>query len=494
MPVFNIDEMRKIILPFLILYALQLIGQSKHDYQWVLDRFVLMDFREDSLQLSILSNTTDYGSGDRSTSICDDEGVLLFYSGGCFIINAEHEIMENGDSINSDYAYSGFCYDGDYPFPQSNTIIPFPQDGQKYIYFNLDIHIIEGTLPSPLNLYYHIVDMDMGGGLGAVTEIKQVAVNDTLSRGYVQAVRHANGVDWWVVAAELNSNCYYVIPVTSNGVGLPEKQCLGGVWDLQDGGGQAVFSPDGTRYARVEAVNGWYLFDFDASTGQLSDPVQLMGTEAENYFRGAAFSPDSRYLYVSARMDLFQFDLQAADIQGSIQLVGQLDPDDAFPGVGTLALQKLAPDGKIYIASPGSHKYLSVINRPNCPGTLCDFQPWSLELPESNYAGLPNLPHFSIPESDTECDSLVSVTYPTENETFKVYPNPASDKITVQADGNARQYCISNMLGMTLAQGKINQKISEIDISSLNNGIHFVSIENREGKVIGVEKILVQKN
>jgi hypothetical protein len=495
MPAFNLAVMKKYLtILVLLLFVLNLPGQVKHDYQWVLDRFVLMDFRQDSLQISTLNDVTSYGSGDYSTSICNEEGELLFYSGGCYIINSQHEIMENGDSINSGYAYLDFCNDGDYPFPQSNIIIPFPQEEHRYFYFNLDINIIEGTLPSPLSLHYHIIDMDMESGLGAVTDVNQVTVADTLSRGYVQAVRHANGSDWWLVTAELNSDCYYIIPVTSDGIGVPKKQCLGDVWSLQDGGGQAVFSPDGTKYARVEAVNGWYIFDFDTSTGLFSNPVQLMATEAENYFRGAAFSPDSRYLYVSARMDLFQFDLEAADIPGSIQLVGQLDPDDAFPGVGTLALQKLAPDGKIYIASPGAHKYLSVINRPNCPGALCDFQPWALELPESNYAGLPNLPHFDIPESDMECDSLVSATHSTENGMFRVYPNPASDKITVQTDGNAHQYRISNMLGITLAQGTINQKRAKIDISRLINGIHFISIENREGKVIGVEKILVQKN
>lgn len=475
-------------------FVFSLFGQVQHDYQWVLDRFVLMDFREDSLQLSALNDVTSFGSGDYCTSICNGEGELLFYSGGCYIINSQHEIMENGDSINSGYAYLDFCNDGDFPMRLNNTIIPYPQSDQKYIYFNLDINIISGMLPAPLHLYYHVVDMDMDGGLGAVVEKKQVAVSDTLGRGYVQAARHANGTDWWVIATEWNSNCYYVIPVSGNGVGMPEKQCLGGVWHDLDGGGQAVLSPDGTKYARIGGQVALYLFDFDDGQGILSNPMELTYPYDEEYFRGVAFSPDSRYLYVSARLDLFQFDLQAADIQGSIQLVGQLDPNDTFPGVGTLAIQKLAPNGKIYIASPGAHKYLSVINRPNCPGTLCDFKPWSLELPESNYAGLPNLPHFSVPESDTECDSLVSVTYPTESGMFKVYPNPASDKITVQSDGNAHQYRIFNMLGITLAQGEINRQISEIDISYLNNGIHFVSIENREGKVIGVKKIIVKKN
>ncbi|MDZ4706678.1 MAG: T9SS type A sorting domain-containing protein [Saprospiraceae bacterium] len=493
MPAFYLIAMKKnVFLLAAFFFAAQLYGQLKHDYQWVLDHYNLMDFRLDTFVLSIAEHQVNHGSGDYSTSICNADGELQFYSGGCHILNREGEIMENGDDINSDYAYDGFCGFGDYPFPQSNTIIPFPLNSQKYIYFNLDINIIDSILPTPLKLYFHIIDMDMNGGLGAVEEIKQLAVGDTLARGYVQAAQNTNMMDWWVTIPELNSNCYYVIPVTNDGVGIPNKQCLGGVWNNQDGGGQAVFSPNGTKYARVEAINGWYLFDFDASVGQLSNPLQLMGTENANYFRGVAFSPNSRYLYVSARMDLFQFDLEADDVQGSIQLVGQLNPDDAFPGVGTLALQKLAPDGKIYIASPGSHKYLSVINRPNCPGTLCDFQPWAIELPESNYAGLPNLPHFSIPDSDNECDSLTSTVSLKEQESFLVFPNPATDKLFFQTNVNAQQYIIFDLSGSKCKQGTLGKKVSEIDVSDLLCGAYFLSVIDVYGNTVGIKKLIIK--
>lgn len=452
-----------------------------------------MDFREDSLQLSVLSNVTNYGSGDYSTSICNGDGELLFYSGGCYIINSQNEIMENADSINSGYAYIDFCNDGDLPMRLNNTIIPYPLHEQKYIYFNLDINLLEDILSAPLNFYYHVVDMSLDGGLGAVSEKNQLVVSDTLARGYVQATRHANLTDWWVTVAEWNSNCYYIIPVTGDGVGIPEKQCLGEIWHDLDGGGQAVFSPDGTMYARIGGQVALVLFDFEDEQGALTNPVELTYPYDEEFFRGIAFSPDSRYLYVSAKLDLFQFDLHAADIQGSIKLVGQLDPANALPGAGTLALQKLAPDGKIYIASPGAHKFLSVINRPNCHGTLCDFQPWSLELPRSNYAGLPNLPHFNIPGPNTECDSLVSATLPISYEEISIYPNPASNSIYIESLVGDEQYSILDMLGRTLSQGKLGGISAEIDISHLNNGIYFLRIKGIKGELISVSSLLVQK-
>jgi len=480
-----------IVLSYLAL-TFSLSGQSGYDRQWVLDRFILMDFREESLQMSVLNDAIAYGSGDFCTSICNEEGGLLFYSGGCYLINRAHEIMENGNDINSEYAYMDFCYDGDFPIPHSNIALPLPEDEQKYLYFNLDLHIINGILPAPIHLYYQVIDMSLDGGLGAVTEKKQIAVTDTLARGYLQAVRNANGSDWWVIAPEWNSNCYYVLPVTSDGVGIAHKQCIGGTWSNLDGGGQLVFSPDRTKLARIESDNGWYLFDFDAETGLLSNPVLLMEQESENFFRGAAFSANSRYLYVSADVDLFQFDLESEAIPESIQLVGQLNPADAFPGVGSLSLQKLAPDDRIYISSPGAHRYLSVINRPNCPGTLCDFQPWSIELPVSNYAGLPNLPHFSIPDPDPGCDPISASQETAAPDHVSVFPNPASNVITIHAS-KLIEFQVFNMLGQVQTQGLLGNETSEIDVSNLEDGIYFIRIYNAVRKSSHMEKIIIQR-
>jgi len=450
-------------------------GQVKHDYQWVLNQYNHLYFRSDTLVLDVLDYTVNHGPGNYSTSICDQEGELLFYSGGCFILNKENEIMENGDSINSEYAYIDFCGFGDFPTRQNNTIIPLPDNDQRYIYFNLDIHIINIALPAPLHLYYHIIDMNEDSGLGAIVEKKQIAISDTLARGYVQAVRHANGMDWWVIASERNSNCYYILPVTQAGVGIPEKQCIGGIWDDLDGGGQAAFSPDETKYVRIGGQVGLYLFDFDNENGLLSNPLELTYPYDQEYFRGVSFSPNSRYLYVTAQLDVFQYDLQAFDIQESIQLVGQLNPDNAMPGVGSLALQKLAPDGRIYIASPGSHKYLSVIRRPNCPGELCDFRPWSVELPAFNYSGLPNLPHFSIPESDDTCDPITSTNISPEKESFRVFPNPTTGIIYIE--NNYQYYELYDLSGKKI---RVGTKTFFIDLSDQPTGVYFLRLVNKK--------------
>ncbi len=426
-------------------------GQNSYASQWVLDKSIHLDFRGDSLILDKFP-VQNFGSGDFCNSICNEVGDLLFYSGGCNIIDSEHELMINGDSINSEYAFIDFCNEGDYPFPQSNLILPYPLSDSLYYYFNLDINILDNTFPAPLNLLYHIIDISKNNGKGEVILKNATAISDSLSRGYLQAVRHSNNIDWWIVAPKLKSNCYYITLFTSSGLEEPVLQCIGEEWSFSDGGGQAVFSPDRTKYARIEAGNGWYLFDFDNENGILSNEIQLSNSEIENYFRGVAFSPNSRFLYVTGRLDLFQFDLESTNIKNSKLLVGQLDPSNVPSGAGSLSLQQLAPDNRIYISSPGSHKYLSIVENPNCLGVHCDFKPWAIELPAKNYGGIPNMPHFGNVVNNTPCDTMVS-----NNNEVRIlnkiwaYPNPSSGSFfinseTAMSNVNLKIYSLQGVL------------------------------------------------
>lgn len=236
MPVHYFNGMNKVLVLLLILSAIfSLSGQVRYDYQWILWNYNHIDFRGPEVLANLISQPIFIvGTGTYSTSICNENGDLLFYTGGCYVLNAAHKIMVNGDSINSDYSHDLWCeITGDFPIEQGNTIIPFPLSKNKYLIFNYDLQDlfgISGALPAPAHLFYHIVDMTLDEGLGAIVEKKRIAIADTLARGYLQAVRHANGEDWWIIFPEWNTNCYYVLTVTGEGVGALQKQCLGSIW------------------------------------------------------------------------------------------------------------------------------------------------------------------------------------------------------------------------------------------------------------------------
>jgi hypothetical protein len=60
---------------------------------------------------------------------------------------------------------------------------------------------------------------------------------------------------------------------------------------------------------------------------------------------------------------------------------------------------------------------------------------------------------------------------------FKIFPNPASDIIHINASSNYRvsDYIISDQLGRTVLRGKISPETMSIDISGLTTGMYFIN-------------------
>lgn len=398
-------------------FSLVAFGQKMNDAQWLLFGSIHLDFRGNELSMDLIPSFPEKISpGYASTVMNSDEGEILFYSGGCDIITAGHVTMHNGDSLNPGVRELGYCKTGSLPWEQPITIVPFPGHDNHYLAFTLDMGTPFGLKDTthlavvPLHLYFHEIDMGQNGGQGKVGIKNLVAINDTLARGYIQAVPHANGRDWWVTVPEWNSNCYYSLIITPDGIDIASKSCAGLNYRDRDLAGFARFSPDGTKYARCrgDISQDLEILSFDRCTGIFSNPIYL-DISAEIYFTGVGFSPNSRFLYVTTRTYVWQFDLFSPDVQNSGILIGELLPENAGPGKGTLYHQQLGPDGIIYIASPGSHKYLSTINHPNQPGTAAKFLAHNIMFPGSanNYGALPNNAIFRLgPEDGSMCDTL----------------------------------------------------------------------------------------
>ena len=418
------------------------------------------------------------GPGDFTTSICNKHGDLQFYSGGCFVGNRLHEIMESGDSINSDVAYTGWCHVGDFPMVTSNTIIPFPGDSSKYILFNLNI-----TFPdvNPDKLLYHVIDMEENNGLGKVVEKNKTGIQDTaLTLGFVSATKNSNGVDWWVVVPQADTNCYQILPVTANGVGPPKTQCIGQDFVGDYGWGQSTFSPGGTRYARMDATNGLILMDFDPAIGLFSNPITLEFEDTWEFLNGVSFSGNSQYLYATASDVVYQFDTHASEIQESKIIVGQFDFDTIGDGKKGFALCQLAPNGKIYIAGTGLHNYISVINKPNCNGTLCDLQDHSIVLPANNFYGINNLPHFYSPEQTYDCLPVGTEENNPIATDLRVFPNPCSEKFYFTTPQKG-QMDIYSMEGKLLYTKEVFPGVNEI-LPNLTPGLYILNCQLVSGR------------
>jgi len=70
--------------------------------------------------------------------------------------------------------------------------------------------------------------------------------------------------------------------------------------------------------------------------------------------------------------------------------------------------------------------------------------------------------------------------------TFVVYPNPASDELTIKSNGDViSSISIVDVVGKVLfAESNLNSEIKNIDISSFSAGIYFVNINNNLTKKV----------
>ncbi|MCO6493491.1 MAG: hypothetical protein J5I98_34035, partial [Phaeodactylibacter sp.] len=80
---------------------------QKQDYIWQMGvdysaepgvQAMQVDFNNDTFQIEVRDFLFRFNHN--SQAICDKEGNLLFYTNGCAVLNREHEVMPNGDTLN----------------------------------------------------------------------------------------------------------------------------------------------------------------------------------------------------------------------------------------------------------------------------------------------------------------------------------------------------------------------------------------------------------
>lgn len=297
-------------------------------------------------------------------TISDSQCNLLFYSDGIVVWDKLHQPMYNSTATSP-----GGTLTGDPSSTQSGVIIPKPQDPSTYYIFTVDDNLQVGGLA------YSRIDMSANGGLGdvALAEKNIPIFNPSTER--IAAVNHANGTDIWVITHQWNNNQFNAYLVTfATGVNLTNP-AISTIGFVNTGGstycrGYMKASPGGGMLAvGIEGADLYELYEFDNSTGQLSNYIPLNYPSNDDCY-GVEFSVDEHYLYGSERWgtDLHQWDVSvynAATIQASHQLVAVL-------GSANGGALQLAPDQKIYLAR-NSTKYVGRINEPSMAGAACAY-------------------------------------------------------------------------------------------------------------------------
>lgn len=492
---------------FVFLYSL--MNAQNYDSKWLLaspfdgiqdDQCIQFDFSVNPPKMSFKNSKLHFK--DNSISISNDTGKILFYTNGCDILSGEDTLIVSRDSLDLGYTVKD-CDGGD-PSSQNMVIFPFQEINQYYVFYKNVI--LEPTYFTCTKLSYTKLKNNLNGKI-EVNSINSGFLTGHFSLGQITGTKHANLKDWWLLCWKEKTNQYISVEIKSDTVLQHPPINIGDTISLYgDGVGQSVFSPDGTKYAFTNVDQGVFLFDFDKSSGTLSNFKSYSLTKLPDIKTyGCAFSSNSRFLYICARTLIYQIDTWNPD---SIPLIvgeynGLISSCGNFPPNYFKA--QLAPDCRIYIAANNGVSCLTLINYPNLIGKKCEVVNGGLTLPFKiyNFRTLPNHPNYRLGTGEV-CDSTLLFPVATNEvlahfTTAKVfaYPNPFSESLNLLFPENLEVPSRLNLLNIsgslinTINVSPVgNDKHVVIDISNIDKGMYFLNwIDKESGRSYTIKVI-----
>ncbi len=302
------------------------------------------------------------------SSISSPVGSLYFYTDGSVVKNANHANMTNGTGLT-----------GGGSSTQSGQVIPYPGSSTKYYIFTQAQNV------GANGMRYSVVDMTLSSGLGAVTNTKNVFLDNGFAEK-IAGVKKNGG--YWVCALKLPGDTLYAYEVTSSGVNsTPVKSNTGINLGTNNFYGGMKSNTTGTMLAAAHQgiTNAVHLFDFNKTTGMVTGTKTISITNSNPY--GVEFSPNGNLLYVQSWnvSDVKQYNVMAgtaAQISASQVTLGS-----SATGGGLL---QLGPDGLLYGARFGQN-YVCRIANPDVQGTGAGYTANAVQLSNGDLSrwGLP---------------------------------------------------------------------------------------------------------
>ncbi len=322
-------------------------------------------------------------TNEGSAAISDPTtGDLLFYTDGVTVYNRLHEVMVGGTGLNGDPSTS-----------QSAIIVPQPGNPFVFYIFN----------PAPITsaqlngrcfcLWMSVVDLRKQGGYGEVVRKNEQLTTDITE--HITATKDCAGDGYWIVVHSKVSRHFYSYHLTRDRLDpTPVISDAGDPTLSVRDAGQMHISPDSRKLVLTSAAGNSQVFEFDYATGMVYNGTTLFPASIGGSHYGAAFSQDSRKLYIAVSNQddtmpamVYQFTL---DQLRSIDIVASRKVAARLSGTFSWTPLQLALDGRIYISRAG-RSFLSCISSPQNEVDSCGFIDTAVVLTGQCRYGLPNM-------------------------------------------------------------------------------------------------------
>lgn len=496
--------------------TLSLAKGQYHDAKWLLctgnnnfQNNVVLDFNNGQApQIQITNSYVPMTI--ENTSVSDAWGNLLFFTNGTRLFDRNLNFMPGGiliPPLDTNGMYSGLAQ------RQGCMFLPWPGDTNKYVLLHTTKELaLQQTYPGfipyhlPSHLYMTVLDKSMNGGQGGIVSINQIIVTDTLTNpgGGLTVTRHANGRDWWILVKKHYKNKFYKFLFTPSGIQSMGFQLIG--LDNQARlGDYYSFSPNGEILGGVVGPHEIALFNFDRCTGVLSNHQIISNPSTPLHgCEDLDFSPNSRYLYATERVKIFQFDLKDINIAGAVQATRVVVADTVFssvtcdPPMPTIDIQypygALAADGRIYYPPSFGCQKLSYFSSPDSAGLLSDFVYGGLYITNVHFSSVPYFANYRLgPVAGSICDSLSVGINELQASNVLLYPNPTIANLTISLG----KVCNNISVRMLSLQGQllftqhwnIGNALTLV-LPPLSKGLYLVEIICEEG--VMVKKVVVE--
>lgn len=325
----------------------------------------------------------------------------------------------------------------------------------------------------------------------ALISQNNIVMYDTSASGDMQACRHANGRDWWLIKPGIYEDEYFVGLLSPTGISEMQKINIPGIIHRGQFETYSYFSFDGLKFLHFTGKRYKYLheYDFDRCTGTLSNPIVHDLTDSIPWgdHNACTVSPDGSKLYIR-RSGSPENPIDIAFLQYD------LSSETWTRLVGPTASPQLTPNGKEILLSSRinlsdtTYRTLSRIKQPNLPGAACDLVLHTDTMQNTiTFISPSNFANFRLgPIDGSACDTLginSIEAFIKPKADISVYPNPAKEVLNIRLLNTIPKrpnVYIFNSLGALIYQGQFENVIHTIKLNELNlsKGLYWIKIIN----------------
>lgn len=483
----------RLILIMLVLSASYALNAQQHDNTWVfgtLNDYFTINFNSEGPIMTVVDMPMELERA--SSTISNRDGELQYYTNGCSLLNYNHEVIEGGDVVNTGDEFNRWCGGdqwneiGYYPGRfQSMVSTPVPHKVDQYYLLHKPHEWNDMPRLADKGEYVrsYLTTIDMAANNGEGEVVSKELYNIGLVEGPLSLNKHANGDDWWVIDPLLDSDIISVWLLDSSGIHFSHEQQIGLIdSDSTRGFGHNAFSPDGQLFMKHAGNAGTQLFDFDRTTGRLSNyrhvsfPEDDPLNDAYLGYGGVAVSPNGEMLYTSNAHRVYQYDLTAPDLEASRVLIGDIvsRQDTQRNPTSTIHMQ-LGPDCQLYVL-PFKGNELHVIHNPNGRGAAADWEAGAYRYPDEMFRDSPYFPNYRLgplgnegsPCVDYDAVSTTEESLPAE-PLVTLYPNPTTGPVSLQlrqALGQESQWTLRDARGRVVLTKVLPRGATLLDVST----------------------------